>query len=184
MRRAFAILAVCLIGLSPAFALDVPSRKPGLWEIKMEFVGRKLPAQVMKQCIDAASDKMMNSTFGGSAQQACSKQDVHTVAGGMVVDSVCNYGGATTTSHAVMSGSFDSAYTVDVTSKRQTSKRQGGRPVPGMPADGESHMSIAAKWLGPCAAGQKPGDMIMANGMKINVLDMQRFQHGAPPRRP
>jgi hypothetical protein len=33
---------------------------------------------------------------------------------------------------------------------------------------------MAAKWLGQCTAGQKPGDMIMANGMKINVLDAQK----------
>jgi hypothetical protein len=29
------------------------------------------------------------------------------------------------------------------------------------------------KWLGPCAADQKPGDMIMG-GIKLNILDMQK----------
>jgi hypothetical protein len=38
---------------------------------------------------------------------------------------------------------------------------------------------MAAKWIGPCAADQKPGDMIMANGMKINILDAQK--RGPPP---
>jgi hypothetical protein len=38
---------------------------------------------------------------------------------------------------------------------------------------------MAAKWIGPCAADQKPGDMIMANGTKINVLDAQK--RGSPP---
>ena len=33
---------------------------------------------------------------------------------------------------------------------------------------------MAAKWLGPCAGDQRPGDMIMANGMKINVPEMQK----------
>jgi hypothetical protein len=37
---------------------------------------------------------------------------------------------------------------------------------------------MAAKWIGPCAADQKPGDMIMANGTKINIMDAQKF--GAP----
>ena len=36
-------------------------------------------------------------------------------------------------------------------------------------------MKLDAKWLGPCEAGQKPGDMMMANGMTINVLDMQKM---------
>jgi len=74
----------------------------------------------------------------------------------------------------VVTGSFDSAYTVDV-----TSTREGGRPVPGMAPGGSSHMKIAATWLGPCQAGQRPGDMMMSNGMTMNVLDMQK---GIPPR--
>ena len=45
---------------APAFALDMPTRKAGLWEIKMEFEGRSnLPVQTMKQCTDAATDKLM-----------------------------------------------------------------------------------------------------------------------------
>lgn len=47
-----------------------------------------------------------------------------------------------------------------------------------MPAR-KPEMAIAAKWLGACAADQKPGDMIMADGMKLNVLDMTRA-----PKRP
>ena len=53
--------------------------------------------------------------------------------------------------------------------------------MPGMPADGSSQMTITAKWLGPCAAGQKPGDVIMANGMTMNVLNMPKF--APPPKR-
>jgi hypothetical protein len=164
---ATAIAIVSALPAMPAAAFDVPLRKAGLWEIKMEFVGRKIPGQVIRQCVDAATDQKMNSSFGGSMQEACSKRDMHTVAGVMTIDSVCKFGEATTTSHAVVSGSFDSAYTVDV-----TSTRSGGRPIPGMAQGGASHMKIAGRWLGPCAAGQRPGDMIMANGMKINVLDM------------
>lgn len=170
MRRTFAsaamILATLICGL-PAFAIDMPARKPGLWEVKMVFEGRNLPAQVMKQCTDATSDKVMNSNFGGSAQEACAKQDVTKSAAGMIINSVCTFGETTTTSHAVVTGSFDSAYTVSV-----SSTRQGGRPIPGTPATGASQMTIQAKWLGPCAAGQRPGDVTMANGMTMNVLDI------------
>jgi len=182
MRRGLTVLAAlsagCLISAASAFALDMPQRKPGLWGLTMNFEGRHLPAQVIKQCIDAASDKLMNSNFGGSAMAKCSKQDVSHAGGVMTVDSVCQVGGATTTTHAVITGSFDSAYTVDV-----TSTRRGGPRVPGMAAGGVNHMKIAAKWLGPCGAGQRPGDMIMANGMKMNVLDLRKMG-GAhrPPR--
>jgi hypothetical protein len=160
----------CLYAPPPAAALDMPVRKAGLWELKMEFAGRNLPAQVMRQCTDAATDKMMNLNFGGSNEKACSKHDVSMNGGAITVDSVCKFGDATTTSHAVVSGSFDSAYTVDV-----ASTSEGGRSIPGMPPGGATHMKIEAKWLGPCAAGQKPGDVIMANGMKMNVLEMPKL---------
>ena len=52
---AFCLIAACLlIAAAPALALDLPTRKAGLWEIKMEFQGRSnLPMQTMKQCTDA-----------------------------------------------------------------------------------------------------------------------------------
>ncbi len=175
MRYRFAIFLIPVICAGPAMALDLPTRKAGLWELTMSFGDRKIPAQVVQQCIDAATDKLMNSNFGGAAQQACSKQDVNRSGATVTVDSVCSFAGATTTSHTVITGSFDSAYTMQV-----TSQRTGGPPLPGMGPSGESHMTVAAKWLGLCKAGQRPGDILMANGMKVNVLDLQK-QH--PPGR-
>jgi Protein of unknown function (DUF3617) len=169
MRRPVVVLAGCLLCASPALGLDMPARKAGLWELKMSFDNRAIPVQTMRQCIDAATDKLMKSDFGGSPQQSCEKQKVSKSGDAIVVDSVCSFGGATSTSHAVITGSFDSAYTMKV-----TSKRKGGPPIPGMAPGGESHMTIAANWLGPCAAGQRPGDIIMGNGMKMNVLDMKK----------
>ncbi|MGH6684398.1 MAG: DUF3617 domain-containing protein [Pseudolabrys sp.] len=177
MRRLL-LIAACLLTAAPALALDLPTRKAGLWEIKMEFQGHsKLPMQTMKQCTDATSDKLMTYNFAGAAEKNCQKQDVKNSGGTITIDSVCSFGGATSTSHAVVSGDFNSAYTVDV-----TSTRAGGRPVPGAAAGGETHMMIAAKWVGPCAAGERPGDMIMGNGMKMNVIDMQKMG-GMPPKR-
>ncbi len=82
-------------------------------------------------------------------------------------------GMGTATSHAVVTGSFNSAYTVNV-----DTKREGGPAVPNLPA--ESKMQIDAKWLSACAADQKPGDIIMANGRKMNILDMKAGAAGAP----
>jgi len=171
MQR-LAVIAAVLMSAAPVWAVDLPLRKAGLWELKMTFVGRGMPPQTMKHCTDAATDKLMNANFGGSNEQNCSKQDMTHEGGNIVVDSVCTFGGVTVNSHAVISGSFDSAYKVDV-----ASTRSGG--APGTPAAGASHMIIDAKWTGACAAGQKPGDVIMANGMSMNVLDMQKMR-GAP----
>src|SRR5262249_13981855 len=80
-------------------------------------------------------------------------------ASGITIDSTCTVGGKTTSSHAAITGSFDSAYSMTVTSDSAT--------APG----GKSTITMNAKWLGPCAADQKPGDMIMGNGTKMNILD-------------
>ena len=116
-----------------------------------------------QHCIDAETDKLMNSIGGNMQKEACTKQDVQKVGNTIVVDSVCKIGEATTTSHAVVSGDFNSAYTVKVVSKQE------GPAIPGMPP--ERTMTIDAKWLGPCGADQKPGDMIIA-GRKMNIRDM------------
>jgi hypothetical protein len=47
-----------------------------------------------------------------------------------------------------------------------------------LPGSGTTR-TISAQWLGPCAADQKPGDMIMPNGVKMNIIEMQR--RGGPP---
>jgi hypothetical protein len=167
VMRALLALPVVLLPFA-ANAADMPTRKAGLWQMTMSFEGQHLPSQSMKQCVDAATDKMMNSMNGGMAKEACSKQDIQHVGNTIVVDSVCKtgMGNGTAVSHAVVSGDFNSAYTVNVESKHE------GAAMPGMPS-GTMKMTIAAKWLGPCAADQKPGDMIMGNGMKMNIRDMQ-----------
>src|SRR5215470_12775001 len=168
--HAASIAAWSVIGIAPAGALDLPARKAGLWEVKMAFEGRNLPPQVMQQCIDAATDKMMSAFGSNLRQDMCSKQDVQKVGNTLVVDSVCQIGGATTTSHAVVSGDFNSGYSVKV-----SSTRTGGPAIPGAPADGKSNMTIEAKWLSACKPDQKAGDMIMADGRKINIVDMQNM---------
>ena len=172
MRLVRAISILGLIGVMPALAAELPARKPGLWEMKMDFEGRNTPSQTMKQCIDAATDQMMQSNAGPAGQSACSKRDVQRSADKITIDSVCTVSGKTTTSHAEITGSFDSAYTMTVTSDSAA--------TPGS----KTKMTMAAKWLGPCTGDQKPGDMIMGNGMKFNIKDMQK-QGGQPgPRRP
>jgi Protein of unknown function (DUF3617) len=166
--HAFSIAALCVVAGAPARALDLPARKVGLWEVKMAFEGRNLPPQVVQQCIDAATDKMMSAFGSNLSQGMCSKQDVQKVGNTLVIDSVCQIAGMTTTSHGVVSGDFNSSYTV-----KMTSTRTGGPAIPGMPADGKSDMTIEAKWLSACKPDQKPGDMIMADGRKINIVDVQ-----------
>jgi hypothetical protein len=125
----------------------------------------------MYRCGHRQADEL---EFQRARPGACSKRDVQNTGGTITVDSVCKFGEATTSSHAVVSGDFNSAYSVEI-----TSTREGGRPLPGVAARAATHMKMAATWIGPYAAGQRPGDMIMSNGMTMNILDLQE---GIPPR--
>jgi len=176
MRYRLAFAALSLVVAGPALALDLPARKPGLWEVNITFVGSRIPPHTVRECIDAETDKLMNSNFGGAVGQVCSKQELTRSGATLTIDSICIINGATTTSHAVVTGSFDSSYSVDV-----HSTREGGPPLPGaLNAGPSTHMTVAANWLGPCQPGQRPGDMIMGNGITMNILDLQKRM---PPQR-
>ena len=170
MRLIGAAAVLVLVGAMPALAAELPTRKAGLWEVKMSFENRNAAAPTIQQCIDAATDQMMQSSAGPFAQAACSKRDVQRSGNTITIDATCALAGKTATSHSVITGSFDSAYTMTVTSESE-----------GLPG-GKMTMTMAAKWLGPCAADQKPGDMIMGNGIKMNILEMQKrgLSQGVP----
>jgi hypothetical protein len=153
-----------LIGALPVLADELPSRKAGLWQLEMNIGGRI--AQTMQQCIDAATDQMMQAGAGPVPRADCSKRDVQKSGNTITIDTACTVNGKPSTTHSVITGSFDSAYTMTSTSQSDT--------APG----GKMTITIAAKWLSACAADQKPGDMIMSNGMKTNILNMQK---GAVP---
>ena len=76
--------------------------------------------------------------------------------------SVCKFENTTATTDAVFTGAFDSSYKGDMRTRYSP-------PMHGM---SESKMSMEAKWLGPCKAGQKPGDVIMPNMKGINMNEM------------
>jgi hypothetical protein len=157
--------ATCLLFTAGAArALDYPPRKPGLWElsIQSEDGASKAAAMQTQQCIDAATDKAMREMGSSSGQQACSKQDMRTEGGRIVVDSVCKIGNTTATTHSVITGDFSAAY-------RMESRSSYSPPMMGRK---EGTAIVEAKWVGPCKAGQKPGDMMMPNGMKMNLLEM------------
>jgi hypothetical protein len=162
MRLIGTILLLIVIGAMPARAAELPSRKPGLWEVKTSIENSNAPVRVIQQCIDASTDQMLQSSAGPFAPAVCPKRDVQRSADSFTIDSSCAIGGKPATAHAAVTGSFDSAYKMIVTS--QSEDLPGGKMI----------MTMEAKWLGPCAADQKPGDIIMGNGMKINVPEMQK----------
>lgn len=152
-----ALLFILVLGVTAASAAEFPARKAGLWTLSVKSPDGRTVS--MQQCVDAKTDAALQSMSGGMVQRACSKRDVQRSGDTITIDSVCTIAGRTRTSHAVITGSFDSNYTMVMTSQGQ------GTPT--------ASTTMTAKWTGPCAAGQKPGDTIMANGFKMNILQMQ-----------
>jgi len=161
--------AIGLLFVSSAFAADAPARKPGLWEVKTAIEGQGRPVTV-QQCIDAATDQMLQSSAGPFAAPLCTGREVTKSDIGITIDTHCSFNGKPANAHAVVSGSFDSAYTMTVTA-------EGGALPP-------VKMTIEGKWLGACTAGQQPGDVIMANGVKVNIPELQKRALGADPLQP
>ncbi|MFB6415019.1 MULTISPECIES: DUF3617 domain-containing protein [Bradyrhizobium] len=171
MTRKLALLGsvACLaFSAAGASADDLPVRKAGLWEMKLVTSGSPVPEMTMQHCTDETVDKEMSNNVSPMAKQVCAKQEIKKTATGYVSDSECNVAGVNTTSHAEITGDFNSAYTV-----KTSSHAKGG--IAGT-AGRDSTMTLQAKWLGACKPDQKPGDIVMPGGFKMNVRDMDKLK--------
>jgi hypothetical protein len=43
---------------------------------------------------------------------------------------------------------------------------------------------IEAKWLGACKSDQKPGDIVMPGGVKMNIMDLEKLKAMVPKQPP
>jgi hypothetical protein len=161
------VVALCSVLPVTTHAAELPTRKPGLWEVKVVVAGGQLPPMTMQQCTDEATDHQLTARIDNAPASAnCSKRDLEKTATGFVMDSVCTRGASmTVTSHAEITGDFNSAYTMKVSTQHT-----------GAGAARDTNITAEAKWLGACAADQKPGDIIMPGGTKMNIKDMEAMK--------
>ena len=156
-RISLTLLAALLAGT--ASAADVPRRKSGLWEVRTQMAG--IPPQgPMQMCVDQASDNVMQERTKEKVN--CPVMDISRGVGKVTIHAVCKHEGVTSTSDSVITGDFDSAYRNDMVIRYDP-------PQHGMK---EMKMVQEARWLGPCKAGQKPGDVIMPGKQKFNMQEM------------
>ena len=141
---AFPVLALSAVAV---FAQDAPKRKSGLWEISMSSPQMPGP-MVSRQCVDEKTDDMAKGASRGGAEK-CSKKSVRREGGNVIVESVCQIDGSTATTRGVFSGDFSSTYKGEMTTKF----------APPLHGSAENKMSFQARHTGPCAPGQKPGDV-------------------------
>lgn len=171
MKMSWTILAVsaaalaCTAIAARAEQIDLPARKPGLWQMKVTPKPAKVGPQMVAQlCLDAASDKTLMQ-YGLATVSSCTMDWSRDDTGGYVFDVACDIMGQKSKSHGVLSGDFQSHYVLDV-----VTESQGDDPA----APDLSGITQEATWVGVCAEGTKAGDMMLPGGRTINLLNMMR----------
>jgi hypothetical protein len=160
--------ALALVWATQAFADDGLSRKPGAWEVKTAIEGSNAPSRTVRQCIDTGTDQLLQSSAGPFNPAACERRNVQRSAERTTIDFVCTVAGKPATARSVITGSFESSYTMTVTA--ESGALPGGKMI----------MTMDGHWLGACPADQRPGDVVLSNGVKVNVPDLQK-QAPSPP---
>jgi len=165
-------LSIWLSGGSPAGAVELPIRKPGLWEIKIKLTGGAAPTAMMRHCTDESTDRQMSTMFNPLAPQPCTNGAIQKRDDRFTIDSSCKIDSKTITVHSDVSGDFNANYSV-VTETRTQDEPDSEPAV--------SSMTLEAHYAGSCKWGQKPGDVVMAGGLRVNVKDMDKYR--AAPKR-
>jgi hypothetical protein len=177
MRPKAIILALPLIAASsPLFAetgFHLPPRKPGQWEMSIQVDTAAMPPQIITMCLDGETDKLLNERFGGMASTMCTRQDQTKEGDAIILESECALGEMKSTSHTVVTGDFDAAYTMKTKVTMEGQRDSPGnfdKVAPAGPTSQET--TIQAKRVGECQSGYKPGDIDLGGGKVINVRDM------------
>lgn len=157
---AWALAAAVSAGAAPAAADDMPARRAGLWVIAMQ--SGSAPAQTMRQCIDAKTDQQLQRFGQGMSLQHCAKNTFRREADRFVGESECRIGQSVAVTRTEFSGDFAKSYRGEVDARYTP-------PVAGM---SQSRFTLTARWVGPCPAGWKPGDMEMGAMGRVNVNDL------------
>jgi hypothetical protein len=139
---------------------ELPHRRPGLWEITHINVDAGNPARTSKICIDAATEALLRDMGASVAKSICSKTAVSISGNAVSVDSVCQIDRSRLTNHTVITFTSETTY-------HHVAAIHFDPPLLGR-TDSTSEMD--GRWLGPCAADMRPGDVITAMG-KFNLVD-------------
>lgn len=157
---AAAAAASVLLALGSAHAQEMPTRKPGLWEMSMQTTNA--PSQTVRQCIDAKTDQQMMRAGQGLSAQQCTRNVFRRDGERYVGESECRVGRSVATTRAVFAGDFDRSYRGEI----------DARYAPPLGGVSQSKVTIVARWIGACPAGWKPGDMEMPGMGRMNVNEL------------
>src|SRR5258708_1469495 len=145
MKIQIALSVASLLLSAGAFAGgdEMPTQKPGLWQITM--TSAKIPggSRSYKMCQDAASVAAGKASADAHLKNDCSKNNLRKDGDTWIADNECTFSGMHVVSHSEMSVHGDDAFHTQVQSTIGTSKAEV--------------TTIDHKYLGACEAGQKVG---------------------------
>jgi hypothetical protein len=156
--------AVAAAPASGPVTLDqIPHRSPGLWSQTIATDGAPAGPGAMQLCVDAASEAKMSVLAQHIQGAHCTPpQFTRNLDGSLAFSESCDMGTAgKIQTTGVMKGDFNSSYTTTMSSTTS------GSSIAAL--NGAHTMVITATRTGPCAPGQKGGDMILANGMVVHA---------------
>lgn len=157
----------------PAAGADFPQRKAGLWEVRSagaEASGLPPSLHCIGEFADNASAHLDRSV---GTKGSCTMGAFQRVGEAWVAESVCKEGRTTVTSKAVASGDFENEYRIDTVVNYESAGAVSRR---------EDKEAVLARLIGPCPAGQRPGDIYIPNMGTLNMVD-GTFRAAPAPRR-
>ena len=162
--RQTVVLLVLMLAATLAQAEELPKRKSGLWEVKRT----QGDANPLQMCVEEKSDNAFRFLAEGKHKESCKVDKFAREGDKWIVDATCTLANHKTTAktHAVVTGKFDTAYKIE-------SKSTFDQPVHGKT---ETSALIEQRWTGPCKPDQRPGDVILADGRKVNLVDEERAE--------
>jgi hypothetical protein len=172
MRPTTTLLAVAALTAPLAVGaqtLDLPPRRAGLWEVTTTVEKPKgLPAFTTKMCLNLATDRELMDHTLKLSEGRCKTLTVKRQSQGQsfVIDTDCTVAGAATRSKIVITGDFDSAYTLRMEGTVEGVRGTGKGPQPTL-------MTQTATWKSADCPRMKPGDMTMPGGLKVNVKQLK-----------
>lgn len=164
-----AILAPAMFALAfsaPAFAapsMDIPPLRPGLWEATTAAPNRSQPRPlVTRLCIGEQTQRHILEQLAVAMPKMCSRNQYGMHGGRFVTDSSCTLGASTIEGRTQTTFIRDTAYRTEVVGR----VGQTGRVAE------TQRTVIDARHVGRCPVGMKPGDMVLPNGLTLNLVQL------------
>jgi hypothetical protein len=159
-----ALLGGCGNRAQSTKSATLPTSKAGLWRESLLRDGHE-PGLIgeMQACLDADARARLTALGSRQGKSFCREGAVTRDGdGGYHFSSACDLGPAGhVVTHGELTGDLASRYRV--TSQTDTS----GAAMASM--NGHHVIDIEADYVGPCPAGMAAGDVVIANGMKVNM---------------